>query len=346
MRRTQNKTGAPIRHRVENTKKDTVNLTLDDYFEKWIDRRYATAAKQSTPYRYEHWYHNHIKEVLGGRQIDSLRRSDILDFQSEQAKEYSPSTVNYTILLLKIILNDAVSEEIIQDNPADRIKDLKSSAIPAASTKHRALTEEEQKRFMQAAKASFYYEFFAFLLLTGMRHGEAAALTWEDVDYDDNVIHITKSLTFDKEGHVIIGTPKSAASIRDIPMNEKIRLVLQMQRDKTLALLGEAEMTQRGMKQLIFYPRPHPEGVLHNTTANLALKRILEEMHQQDDPIEQFSLHALRDTFATRFIEQGGRPQTLKTILGHSSLAMTMDLYSHVLPNTRQKEMDRVKIRI
>ena len=56
--------------------------------------------------------------------------------------------------------------------------------------------------------------------------------------------------------------------------------------------------------------------------------------------------HALRDTFATRFIEQGGRPQTLKTILGHSSLAMTMDLYSHVLPNTRQMEMDRVKIQI
>ncbi|MCI8889082.1 MAG: tyrosine-type recombinase/integrase, partial [Hungatella sp.] len=57
-----------------------------------------------------------------------------------------------------------------------------------------------------------------------------------------------------------------------------------------------------------------------------------------------FTAHALRDTFATRFIEQGGNPQTLKTILGHSSLAMTMDLYSHVLPNTKQQEMDNLKI--
>jgi integrase len=54
--------------------------------------------------------------------------------------------------------------------------------------------------------------------------------------------------------------------------------------------------------------------------------------------------HLTRDTFATRYIEQGGSPQTLKTILGHSSLAMTMDLYSHVLPNTKQKEMDNLKI--
>lgn len=60
--------------------------------------------------------------------------------------------------------------------------------------------------------------------------------------------------------------------------------------------------------------------------------------------IEHFSAHALRDTFATRYIEQGGSPQVLKTILGHNSLAMTMDLYSHVLPNTKQKEMESVRI--
>lgn len=60
--------------------------------------------------------------------------------------------------------------------------------------------------------------------------------------------------------------------------------------------------------------------------------------------MEHFTAHALRDTFATRYIEQGGNPQTLKTILGYSSLAMTMDLYSHVLPDTKRKEMNQLKI--
>ena len=54
----------------------------------------------------------------------------------------------------------------------------------------------------------------------------------------------------------------------------------------------------------------------------------------------------MRDTFATRFIEQGGTPQTLKTILGHSTLSMTMDLYAHVLPNTKAEEMNRVQISV
>jgi integrase len=67
-------------------------------------------------------------------------------------------------------------------------------------------------------------------------------------------------------------------------------------------------------------------------------------LDEKGNHIDFFTCHCLRDTFATRFIEQGGNPQTLKTILGHSSLSMTMDLYSHVMPNTEQKEMDNLKI--
>ena len=58
--------------------------------------------------------------------------------------------------------------------------------------------------------------------------------------------------------------------------------------------------------------------------------------------IDRFTCHAFRDTFATRYIEEGGSAQVLKTILGHSSLSMTMDLYSHVMPDTKQKEMELI----
>ena len=79
---------------------------------------------------------------------------------------------------------------------------------------------------------------------------------------------------------------------------------------------------------------------------NRNILKILSGLREQGTVIEPFTYHALRDTFATRYIEQGGNPQTLKTILGHSSLSMTMDLYSHVLPNTRQEEMNRIVIEI
>lgn len=83
---------------------------------------------------------------------------------------------------------------------------------------------------------------------------------------------------------------------------------------------------------------------VYDGTVNSAIKRTIEQMKEHGLETEHFTAHALRDTFATRYIEQGGSPQVLKTILGHSSLAMTMDLYSHVLPNTKQQEMDNIKI--
>lgn len=83
---------------------------------------------------------------------------------------------------------------------------------------------------------------------------------------------------------------------------------------------------------------------MHNHAVNRAISDAIARLEEKGKTIEHFTAHALRDTFATRYIEQGGNPQTLKTILGHTSLAMTMDLYSHVLPNTKQKEMDSLKI--
>lgn len=82
--------------------------------------------------------------------------------------------------------------------------------------------------------------------------------------------------------------------------------------------------------------------MVFNASANKAITDTIKRMNEKGKPIEHFSAHTLRDTFATRYIEQGGTPQTLKTILGHSSIAMTMDRYSHVLPNTKQEEMNKI----
>ena len=86
--------------------------------------------------------------------------------------------------------------------------------------------------------------------------------------------------------------------------------------------------------------------MINHGAVNRNIRKILSGLREHGTVMEPFTSHALRDTFATRYIEQGGNPQTLKTILGHSSLSMTMDLYSHVLPNTRQEEMNRIVIEI
>ena len=319
--------------------------TLDTYFKTWIERKKLT-SKQATPYRYERWYWNHISQPLGQKRLSEITRSDVLRLQEEMAAAYSPNSVNYTTRVLKIIFNSAIDDNLIDQNPAARTKVLKTTSKPATRTYHRALTEEEQLLFMQAARDSYYYEFFALLLLTGLRHGEAAALTWEDIDWSANVIRVYRTLTYDLDGHTVTGPPKSASSNREIPMNEQIRTVLQRQAQKTATLLEMDAGEYPAADQHIFFHRLHPDGFLNNRTANTELRKVLQQLSDEGHPIQPFTLHALRDTFATRFIEQGGNPQTLKTLLGHSTLAMTMDLYSQVMESTRQNEMEQMQITI
>jgi len=313
--------------------------TLNQYFAEWIERRRRTAAKPVTPYRYQMFYRNHIQDGMGRMRIRNIRRRDVLQLQAEALEKVSPGTVNYLIQLLKQILRDAVADEIIPRNPADNVKRLRSTGAAATDTSHRALTEEEQRDFLNAVRDSFYYEYFVFLLLTGMRQGESAALTWADMDFENNVIHVRQTLTFDGDGHIVTGPPKTSAGERDIPMNEDIRQTLRGQGLKMAETFGRQALAD---DQRVFLSSTG--GVVHNAIANRAIGRALTKLEREGRPMDHFSAHALRDTFATRFIEQGGTPQTLKTILGHSSLKMTMDLYAHVLPNTKQKEMNRVRI--
>ncbi|MDE5823947.1 MAG: site-specific integrase, partial [Lachnospiraceae bacterium] len=259
---------------------------------------------------------------------------EILVLQKDIAGHLSVSTCNTVLKMLKVVLNDAVQDAVIGKSPAEGIKALKDTDTKAAETYHRALTEQEQKDFMQEMAKDYYYELVSLLLCTGMRSGEAAALTWDDIDYKQNVIHITKTATFNEDGTATIGSPKSEAGKRDIPLNDTIKGILLRQRKKQ----GSIVQIENRVFTAVY------GGIIHNHAINRAISDALARLEEQGKPIEHFTAHALRDTFATRYIEQGGNPQTLKAILGHNSLAMTMDLYSHVLPNTKQKEMDNLKI--
>ena len=312
------------------------NQTLDKYFEEWLAGKRGS-IKGATVSWYRTNYRELISSNLGKVKVQKIERRQVQVFQKELSEDLSITVRNNIVKILKTMLKDAVTNGIIARNPAEGIKALKDTDAKAAETYHRALTEAEQEDFMREMADDYYYEFIALLLCTGMRFGEAAALTWSDIDYKKNVIHVTKTATFGEDGKKTTGTPKSAAGKRDIPMNDTIKGVLARQRKKLGAIIPIDQAEHRVF--LSVYGK-----TLDNCTVNRAIRATLGRLKEKGKPIEYFTGHALRDTFATRYIEQGGNPQTLKTILGHNSLAMTMDLYSHVLPNTRQKEMDGLKI--
>lgn len=313
------------------------NLTLDQYYHEWKTARQGT-VKESTILGIDNRYKKHIGPALGSRKIADIEKREIVKLQKELAQKQKPSTVNVTLVEIKTILNDAVNDGIIAKSPAAGIKPLKTEGKEASETYHRALTEEEQASFMECIRNEWLYEMIALLLCTGMRIGEAAALTWSDIDYINHVIHITKTISRSVDGGYITGTPKSKSGIRDIPMNDTIKGILKSQKEKQCLIHGNVTSMSRSVFE------NSNGGMVYNASVNKTISNAIKRMNDNGMNIAHFSAHALRDTFATRYIEQGGSPQVLKTILGHSSLSMTMDLYSHVLPNTKQAEMNNIHI--
>ena len=316
------------------------NITLDSYFDEWEKSR-TGVIKDSSIKMNRSRYNNHIKSVLGETKLQKIEKREIVKLQQNLAQKLSASTTNSVIVLLKTVLNAAVDDEIIIKNPAASVKPLRMDDRPKASeTIHRALTREEQQAFIQEAKQEWLYEFFCFSLCTGMRLNEIVALKWQDIDYINNVIHVTKTVSWKQGGGIIETSPKSETSKRDIPMNDTIKKVLQMQRKKMAMIYGE--IVARKMDSNIFIGSNGSRAVASSTVA-FSINNVLKRLRQQDIEIERFTHHAFRDTFATRYIEEGGNMQTLQKILGHSSLAMTADLYAHVLPSTKQQEMKQVE---
>lgn len=311
------------------------NVILDSYFDEFIRQKQNT-VKPSTINVYKGTYKSSIKPIIGKMKVRNIERKHLLDMQRKIAENVSNAKANYSMMLIYSIMKHAVMDGIIIANPAENIATLNDSNRAAAKdTIHRALTIEETNMFLDAMANDWLYEMFVFLFTTGCRIGEASALRWSDIDYEDNVIHICRTMTRDADGRLTEGLPKTKTSKRDIPLSMIACEALEDQKDKMSARYGAQDDSAH-----VFCTAKG--NLITATPIDMVIVKALNRMKKHNVCIQPFTVHATRDTFATRCIESGMNMNTLKTILGHSSLAMTADLYAHVLPNTKQKEMLKV----
>lgn len=308
---------------------------LDDYFIDWSEKR-KNIVKVSTSINVRQVYVRYIKEPLGKKRLDEIKRKDALDLQANLLNErkLSSTYTNTVMVHLHCIMREAVCDGFIEKNPCDNIHRVKKSelAADAHDTIHRALDNHELHLFFDEAKKTYYVNLYKLQLYTGMRIGEACALEWSDIDYKANVIHIAKTAT-DTNSGVVIQTPKTKKSKRDVPLTDEIRSVIDSQRERCI---------YENPKGALF---ANPNGKFPSPcSVSLSMRHIIQRINKERVRIEPFSSHAFRNTFATRAVESGMNPETLKGILGHAKISMTMDLYYHLSEEKKQNEMKLVHI--
>lgn len=328
-----------MRTKLQNrTYKNNNSITLDSYFEEW---KKVKEVKGNTLRSYVSTFNKHISPVIGFVKVQRLERREVQNMIHDVSKKVSVHTANYSLLVIKMVLRDAVRDGIRIDNPAADIKAIKTTKHnEAINTIHRALNEEELSIFFEYAKETIYDNFFRFMLYTGLRPSEVAALQYSDIDYKKNCIHVQRTVTYDVEGKIDTGSPKTYTSKRDVPLNEDAKNVLKRQQAYNNILHNSIV----AIDSVIF------TGINGNmircSSLDRGIERILKRASKDGHNVEYFSSHCFRDTFATVCVEQGMQPHVLQKILGHKTLAMTMNLYYHLPEETKQEQMQKVSFAV
>ena len=318
-----------LEHGVYVSKKQ---ITLNDWFETWMEEYKKNRIKRGTYENYKKNFFGIIKRRhnLGDMQLSDIRGEHIQKLYNNLVKEgYALSTIKIVSAVLNGCMQQALRNGLIERNP------VKLAELPRQTEKttRQAMTREQQALFMEYAKESYLYNFYAVMLRTGMRNGEMRGLKYTDIDKKKNVIRVQRTLKYAEGEGYFEDTPKTRTSKRDIPLTAATLQLLEEQR----RFWGfKVEKMDR---YLFCNELGEP---LSRARVRAETDRIVERIRAAGHDFPHITPHVFRHTFATRAIEAGMQPQVLKTILGHSSLAMTMDLYSHVLPDTRAEEMEKI----
>lgn len=303
------------------------------YLDKWLETAAKPRVREKTFKSYEELLRLYIRPHLGDIKISELTPLKIQDTYNKLTEQgLSPRTVRYAHSVLRDALEQAVKWQMLTRNPCQHVD------LPKNQKKEMTiLTAGQAKTFLEAAKESKWYPLFSLLLASGMRPGEALGLRWPDIDFDQGRIHVQRALSQTDEGRRLL-EPKTAKGRRVIPLPKSVLADLKAHRKAQL----EEQMRLRHLEGFeqhnLVFASANGKPVDHNNLVSRHFKPILVKAE-----LPNIRLYDLRHTCATLLLLAGVNPKIVSERLGHASVTLTLDTYSHVLPDMQQSAADKLE---
>lgn len=297
-------------------------LTVERYLADWLDGCKPPALEYSTWRVYEIYIRIHINQTLGTTKLTQLTPQQLQKFYAEKLSKGKSSTyVRHMHACLHRALEDALRFGLVQRNVADLVK-----APPMGKRPMHVYTPEQARRFLEAAKGDRLEALYVVALSTGMREGEMLALKWRDVDLEAGVIQVQTTLKLSERGTRTIGKPKTSGSRRKVMLTPTAIAALKAHHVRQLE-----EHLQAGSGW-------QETDLVFSNTIGKSLDPTNVYKYQYRPLIRKaglplIRLHDLRHTAATLLLLSGTHPKVVSELLGHSSINITLNLYSHVLPD-------------
>ena len=296
---------------------------------------YKHTVKPNTQLNVRRLLDNHILPLFGSYKLDKLTTPLIQNVVNKLAdktnKGEEGAFLYYDSLhaLNKRILQYGVVMQAIPFNPAREVI-LPRNTQKAKREKIKHFDNQELKKFLDYLdslnlnKFRYYYEntLYKFLLATGCRINEALALSWSDIDLENSVVHITKTLNYKQETN----SPKSKSSLRDIDIDQATVSMLKQYKRRQVQ-----EAWQLGRSETVVF-----SDFIHEYPNNRTLQTRLRT-HFKRAKVTNIGFHGFRHTHASLLLNSGIPYKELQHRLGHSTLSMTMDVYSHLSKENAKK---------
>jgi len=328
-------------------------ITLNELYDKYIEQKYD--LKDSTKTVYKYMYDKFVRQTLGTQIIRKIRYSDVKNFYYTLIREHGlhVNTIDSIHAQLHPTFTMAIRDGILQLNPCTGVtREIRRTQVWEENKRH-ALTKAEQDRFMEFVRKKKSYRkwepILTVLMGTGLRIGECLALRWEDLDMENRMIYVRLSLANRQFGNGYvekrISTPKTSSSTRTVPMLNAVYEAFLMEQELQAKKGGCKEVVD-GCSGFVF---ANQNGNTYSSASiNRAIERIRIACNREEaenarlegrEPliIPHFSAHHLRHTFCTRMVENEVNVAILREIMGHRTLATTLEIYTTV-SNEKKKE--------
>ncbi len=315
---------------------EPTTLSVGKWLKIWVDVYAKPNVRPATYDLYRLMIDNHLAPGLGDIPLQKLQASEIQAFYNQKAKEYSTSTVRH----MHVVLSQAMDQAR---------KEHKLMASPVTATRPPRVTRPEAKYFtssqidqlMKSIEGDRWHTMILFTLGTGMRRGEVCALKWENVDLEKGIVYVKESArrvrNHTRRGpktKIIISPPKTDKGKRAVPLPSQILAALKKHKAKQAEeklKIGEYYKDQG------FVFAWEDGRIVDPDYLTKYFRKVIKKCG-----FEGISLHSLRHSYASALLKMGESPKTVQEILGHSTIMITLDTYSHIAPEMKEQAAQKM----
>jgi integrase len=308
-------------------------VTVKDYLNKWLKTAARPRLRERTYDGYSELLTRYVHPILGEKRLCDVRPLDIQNLYTDMTERgLSPRTVRYTHAIFSSAFKQAIRWHMLIHNPCEAVE------LPRSERREmKAFSPEEAESFLKAAKENEQGVIFTFALATGMRPEEYLGLKWSDIDLEKGLSVVRRVLVRRKGGGWYFGEPKTSRSRRTVPLPATlVKLLVAHRRKQAEARLKAGAAYQNN--ELVFATG---SGTPHNSR-NLAQRQFQAILKKAELPLN-FRLYDLRHSCATLLLVAGENPKIVSERLGHASVVLTLDTYSHVLPTMQEAASQKLE---